>query len=595
MLTQDRLKELLNYDEATGVFSWAKPSSARIKPGAVCNCVARSGHIVIRLDGVLYLAQRLAWLWGHGRMPGMVRHSNGDRTDNRISNLVEIRDETPTKSKPRSRSRAFITREEWLSRFAQKHGDRYTYIESDIRGADKKITILCARHGPFSQTPTMHANGNGCPKCANEETGERNSTGTAALIEAFRQAHGERYDYSLVKSTRVSQKAEIVCRKHGAFKQLAADHMQGRGCRQCYAETIGERDRKPHDALIAQFIEVHGERYDYSLVEYKGNKQRIKIVCPDHGEFEQIASDHLNGSVCPKCVNMRDPKANREIYDFILSLGVEPVREYQPFDDRRAIDVYVPSCRVGIEHNGLVWHSEKFHPKPRTHLIKKHRDANAAGIRLINIMSDEWMFRREACESMIRHALGKSENVHGRQCQFSLLDGTDQRAKALLDQHHIQGAANCSFYGALEHGGELVMVAAFRVLRSHRTNTDATRWELARMASSVHVRGGASKIMRNVLKRRPDIHHVTTYYDHRLFNGGTVYEHMGFTKTKEYGPDYHYVVGMHRKHKSLFQKARIAKQFGVDMSGKTERDAMIELGYFRVWDCGRSRYELIVK
>jgi hypothetical protein len=56
---------------------------------------------------------------------------------------------------------------------------------------------------------------------------------------------------------------------------------------------------------LNDFIEksklVHGDKYDYSLVEYKNNKQKIKIICPEHGEFEQTPKNHMNGKHCKKC------------------------------------------------------------------------------------------------------------------------------------------------------------------------------------------------------------------------------------------------------------------------------------------------------
>lgn len=94
MLTAERLRELLNYDENTGVFRWRTKTSNRAIVGSPAGCLSlsRGGHrrIEIRLDGKLYKAHRLVWLYVHGRWPAdQIDHIDADPTNNRISNLRE--------------------------------------------------------------------------------------------------------------------------------------------------------------------------------------------------------------------------------------------------------------------------------------------------------------------------------------------------------------------------------------------------------------------------------------------------------------------------------------------------------------------------
>lgn len=89
MINQKRLKEVLDYDPATGVFTWRVELNARGKVGDPAGCNSW-GYRVIRIDGRLYGAHRLVWLYVHGRWPdAMIDHVNGDRSDNRIENLRE--------------------------------------------------------------------------------------------------------------------------------------------------------------------------------------------------------------------------------------------------------------------------------------------------------------------------------------------------------------------------------------------------------------------------------------------------------------------------------------------------------------------------
>ena len=61
----------------------------------------------------------------------------------------------------------------------------------------------------------------------------------------------------------------------------------------------------PKKLTTEEFIEkakqIHGDKYDYSLTEYKSNKKKVKIICPIHGVFEQRPLNHLQGCGCIKC------------------------------------------------------------------------------------------------------------------------------------------------------------------------------------------------------------------------------------------------------------------------------------------------------
>lgn len=89
-LTQERLKELLDYNPDTGIFQWKIHRSQLAKVGDEAGYLGVKGYIRIRIDGKLYVAHRLAWLYLYGNFPMfLIDHINGIRNDNRISNLRE--------------------------------------------------------------------------------------------------------------------------------------------------------------------------------------------------------------------------------------------------------------------------------------------------------------------------------------------------------------------------------------------------------------------------------------------------------------------------------------------------------------------------
>lgn len=88
LITAERLRELLHYDLTTGIFTWRKTTSNRVKAGAVAGVIQKRGYIFIGLDGERHLAHRLAWLHVTGSWPESdVDHADRVRTNNAWSNL----------------------------------------------------------------------------------------------------------------------------------------------------------------------------------------------------------------------------------------------------------------------------------------------------------------------------------------------------------------------------------------------------------------------------------------------------------------------------------------------------------------------------
>jgi hypothetical protein len=174
----------------------------------------------------------------------------------------------------------------------QKYGDLYDYSMVKYIDNKTKVNIICNIHGVFNQRPKRHLCGDGCPMC----NGGVKLDGIE-FIKRAEKIHGHRYNYSLVKYINSKSKVEIICAKHGIFNMKPNSHLIGQGCSICGIE----KNTSNTELFITKSNVIHHNQYDYSLVEYKHNNVKVKIICSEHGVFEQKPNSHLNGRGCSKC------------------------------------------------------------------------------------------------------------------------------------------------------------------------------------------------------------------------------------------------------------------------------------------------------
>ena len=170
---------------------------------------------------------------------------------------------------------------------------------------------------------------------------------TEQFIEEARKVHGNKYDYSKVKYNGTHIKVCVVCPKHGDFLQRPSDHLSGLGCNLC--------SNPVHDSqsFIEESKKVHGDKYNYSKVDYVNSKTKVCIICYKHGEFWQKTSNHLGGSGCPKC---KSSHLERELRLFFEENNLE-YEEQKTFDwlkleKQQFLDFYLPQYNIAVECQG---------------------------------------------------------------------------------------------------------------------------------------------------------------------------------------------------------------------------------------------------
>ena len=205
-------------------------------------------------------------------------------------------------------------KEQFIEKSKALYGDdAFDYSLVEYVNGYTEITLICKEHGEFKITPNKHLDIiGGCPECSKKKRKKKLPMTNEEYKQLVIAKHGDKYDLSNVEYKGMRDYVTAICPIHGEFKINAYDFVNKRGCGKCGIEerskiTRGIKKEFKHRSKLTteEFIrkakEVHGDKYDYSKVEYINNKTKVCIICPLHGEFWQNPFSHLKGHNCGKC------------------------------------------------------------------------------------------------------------------------------------------------------------------------------------------------------------------------------------------------------------------------------------------------------
>jgi len=225
------------------------------------------------------------------------------------------------------------------------HNHKYDYSLVDYKKNYLKIKIICPQHGIFEQDPSCHVSKKqGCPLCAGVKKMNNES-----FIDKANDVHHFLYDYSLVEYINNKTKIKIICKEHGIFEARPDNHLNKKsGCPKCANNILYDKN-----IFVKKCNVIHHNKYDYSLVDYKNAHQKIKIICPTHGLFEQMPHSHINGVGCPIC---SESKGEKKISFILDTLKIKYERE-KSFENCRykyplPFDFYLLDYNICIEYDG---------------------------------------------------------------------------------------------------------------------------------------------------------------------------------------------------------------------------------------------------
>lgn len=209
--------------------------------------------------------------------------------------------------------------------------------------------------------------------------------------------HGDKYNYTESKYTRMIDKVEIKCNTcdYIFFMTPNAHIDKANGCPKCAGNA-----KITWDDFLKRANKIHDSFYNYpEYSDIKNNSTKISIKCPKHSVFKQSVAKHLAGQGCKSCVH-KISKAEQELFDYIKNIKNDAIQSDRKIIKPYEIDIYIPSIKLGIEYNGGYWHSEKFRDK--NHREHKTQMCLNKGVTLIHVEEYDWKNDKEKIKNNIK-------------------------------------------------------------------------------------------------------------------------------------------------------------------------------------------------
>ena len=169
------------------------------------------------------------------------------------------------------------------------------------------------------------------------------------IIKKGNIIHDNKFDYSLMVYENAKIPVNVICKEHGIFKVSMDNHLNKKsGCPKC-----SKRHHYTNEELVSLFNNVHSNKYEYNLENYKNNKSIISIKCPHHGEFNLRIQHHINGVACSRC---NDSKGEKKITQLLLENNINYIPQ-KSFDDciyikKLKFDFYLIDYNTCVEFDG---------------------------------------------------------------------------------------------------------------------------------------------------------------------------------------------------------------------------------------------------
>lgn len=338
---------------------------------------------------------------------------------------------------------------------------------------------------------------------------------------------------------------------------------EGRDCPKCAGNI-----KWTWDGLVQAFSFRGYTVLDKELDRYNVDT-KIQIRCPAGHEYKMTLHSFI-GRECKYCSTLKTTSRwENEALEWLSNLGYNIFRSTREVIAPYSLDGYFPEHKLGIEFNGIYYHSLTIRKNKNYHL-RKYELSRKAGVFLFQFWEDEWHTRKDVVKSMILAKLGQIERrVHARNCQVEEVG--NREVSKFLEDNHLLGSTIFQRALGLRHDGELVALVTVSPSKM------VGRHEITRFCTKLRtsVTGGFSKLVSKL--PRP----LVTYSDNR-YSTGHLYDHNGFKLDALIDPSYELM-----KNNSRYSRRSISAKHGIDgIAGYLQNK------YHLLYDAGKMRWIL---
>lgn len=335
-----------------------------------------------------------------------------------------------------------------------------------------------------------------------------------------------------------------------------------------------------------EIISIEPRKNGYAIILCNECKEIFSI---SKWNLHQRTKNRMDINPCTSC-NPIGSTTNSNLENFIRNFLISNNIEYKE-NDRNVlngleIDFLLPNYKIGIETNGLYWHSDLF-KEPNYHK-NKTKLAKEGGYLLIHIFEDEILNTPNLVESRLKSILNlNKEIIYARNCKIEEIDSNT--CNNFLAKNHLQGKSGAAKRYGLFKNNKLISVMTFGNLRINMgSKTKEDHWELIRFCTkrNISVVGGASKLLKYFIKNESP-KKIISYCDARWSNGN-FYSKLGFELKDWSRPNYFYFKDLLRENRFKYRKDQLIKE-GYDPK-KSESEIMKERGYHKIYDSGSYKF-----
>lgn len=441
------------------------------------------------------------------------------------------------------------------------------------------------------------------PKCRNNDP-EILAKNKIGVSKGQKEAYKERGDE--IKAKRASTLKEKYNINSNSSSPFAVTKFQDKAKQTIFDKygvtntlKLSENHQKSLFTLRQKSIELQ-KKYGYDIEYLKNGNILVHNGCKIHGDIEispglfnnRTMPDRRNHQIlCPICNPIRNTETSIEtiIKNILLKYNINFNQHNRQVIHPKELDFYLPDYKIGIECNGLYWHSgetNKYNQQYKYEACKKVK------VQLLSFWEDDIIDKKDIIENILKSHFGLNQKIYARKCQINKI--SSKESKDFLNQYHLQGSINASIRLGLFYQDELVEVMTFGKLRNNvGEHNQVGFYELYRLCSKggITIVGGASKLFKYFIKNYNPIKIIS--FCHNDISNGNVYKQLGMQLENELKYSYTYW------NKNFYRRFnRYTIEFNTDkIIPKEEYDTtisrkqnLINHGFFRCYGTGTCKY-----